>query len=98
MFVAAENMYNDPEPGGPSAGASVAPPPSSGAKDALYVTGHSLGAATEAGWDMSARKPFRALTISGSGLLAAGAFLGQRFLVGRWLLRLLQVRFSLEDH
>jgi hypothetical protein len=53
---------------------------------------------TERGWEMSSKTPLRALTIVGSGLLAAGAFFSQRFVVGRWLTRLLQLKFSLEDH
>jgi Lipase (class 3) len=70
------------------------PPASTGAYEHF---GQAL-VSTPNGWEMSELKTLRALTITGSGLLAAGAFLGQRFVVGRWLMRLLQVKFSLEDH
>jgi hypothetical protein len=70
------------------------PPVSTG----MYHHFGNLYVSTPRGWLPSSEKPGRALTLLGSGVIAAGAFLGRRFRPSRWLMDRLGVTFSLEDH
>jgi hypothetical protein len=70
------------------------PPVSTG----MYHHFGNLYVSTPRGWLPSSEKPGRALTLLGSGVVAAGAFLGRRFRLSRWLMDRLGVTFSLEDH